>query len=58
MGGGYVERDDEQHISGKGMLIDLTTPAIKWGNGNFAVDENGNVTLAGDIIWGAGASPT
>lgn len=30
-----------------GMLIDLTTPQIKYGNGNFKVDENGHVTAKG-----------
>ena len=26
-----------------GMLIDLSEPAIKWGNGNFSVDKNGYI---------------
>ena len=30
-----------------GMQIDLTTPSIKWGNGNFSVDSNGYGTLKG-----------
>ena len=30
-----------------GMLIDLTTPMIEWGNGNFKVDENGHITAKG-----------
>ena len=30
-----------------GMLIDLTTPKIEWGNGNFSVDENGHITAKG-----------
>ena len=30
-----------------GMLIDLTTPRIEWGNGNFVVDENGHLTAKG-----------
>ena len=43
-GGGY-ELDNET-----GMVINLTTPYIKWGNGNFEVDADGlikaiNVTL-------------
>lgn len=29
------------------MLIDLTTPRIEWGNGNFVVDENGHLTAKG-----------
>ena len=31
----------------QGMLIDLTTPRIEWGNGNFVVDENGHLTAKG-----------
>ena len=30
-----------------GMLIDLTTPLIEWGSGNFKVDENGYITAKG-----------
>ena len=31
----------------QGMLIDLTTPLIEWGNGNFKVDVNGHITAKG-----------
>lgn len=31
----------------QGMLIDLTTPEIRFGNGNFIVDSDGHGTLAG-----------
>lgn len=31
----------------QGMLIDLTAPEIRFGNGNFVVDESGHVTAAG-----------
>ena len=31
----------------QGMLIDLTTPKIEWGNGNFSVDVNGHITAKG-----------
>ena len=31
----------------QGMLIDLTTPKIEWGNGNFSVDENGYLVAKG-----------
>lgn len=34
--------------SGKGMIIDLSTPQIGFGSGNFTVDENGNITARGD----------
>lgn len=30
-----------------GMLIDLTTPLIEWGNGNFKVDVDGHLTAKG-----------
>lgn len=33
--------------SNDGMLIDLNTPRIVWGNGNFSVDENGHLTAKG-----------
>ena len=31
----------------KGMLIDLTTPEIRFANGNFQVDKDGNLTARG-----------
>ena len=31
----------------QGMLIDLTTPKIEWGNGNFSVNENGYLVAKG-----------
>lgn len=30
-----------------GMLIDLSTPCINWGNGHFSVDQNGYLTADG-----------
>lgn len=33
--------------SNSGMIIDLNTPRIVWGNGNFIVDENGHLTAKG-----------
>lgn len=33
--------------AGKGMLIDLTEPEIRWGNKNFSVDKNGYITAQG-----------
>ena len=39
---------DTQDPSKKyGMLIDLTSARIVWGNGNFSVDENGHITAKG-----------
>lgn len=32
---------------GAGMLIDLSTPQIRWGNGNFSVNENGHLVAQG-----------
>lgn len=31
----------------KGALIDLTTPQIRWGNGNFKVNQDGHITAKG-----------
>ena len=42
--GNYVE--DEEN--GSGMLIDLTTPEIKYGNGNFSVDKDGRLIARGN----------
>ncbi len=33
--------------AGAGMLIDFTTPEIRFGNGNFVVDQYGNTSIAG-----------
>ena len=33
--------------SGEGMLIDLTTPGIRFGNGNFVVNDSGHLTAKG-----------
>ena len=33
--------------AGEGMLIDLTTPEIRFGNGHFKVDSSGNLYAAG-----------
>lgn len=38
--------------AGAGMLIDLTSPRISFGNGNFTVDASGNVSLTGDLKAG------
>ena len=35
-----------------GMLIDLTTPEIKWGNNKFKVDSTGKLTATGADIGG------
>ena len=32
-------------VNNSGMLIDLTTPAIRWGNGNFAIDADGHMIV-------------
>lgn len=39
-GGNYIEGES-------GLLIDLTTPAIKFGSGNFEVSPEGNLTAKG-----------
>ena len=35
------------NLNGQGMLIDLTTPEIRFGNGNFIVTKDGYVTARG-----------
>lgn len=56
--GGIIEGGAYSEDNKTGMRINLLEPSIKWGNGNFQVDKNGNVILNGDIKWGANASPT
>ena len=38
---------DSGNISGAGMMIDLTTPEIRFGNGNFVVNSSGHLTAKG-----------
>lgn len=50
--GNYFETDDEGNIdysktTGKGMLIDLTTPEIRFGSEGFVVDANGRLHVGG-----------
>ena len=40
------------HDYGSGMIIDLTSPAIAFGSGNFYVEPNGQVTAAAGHIAG------
>ena len=35
------------NYNNQGLLIDLTTPQIKYGNGNFVVNSNGHITAKG-----------
>lgn len=44
---------NESNEKGGGLLIDLTTPAIRYGNGNFEVDANGNLTAINANISGS-----
>lgn len=37
----------ETNENKQGMLIDLTTPAIRWGNGNFSVNTDGHLIAKG-----------
>lgn len=43
-GGGYIPNEQEN----VGLLIDLEEPRIKWGNGNFEVDSQGNTIIKGN----------
>ena len=43
----------ESNWKGEGMLIDLSTPEIRFGNGNFVVNSEGKITaLGGGFIGG------
>lgn len=46
---GFPRSYEEFNENGAGMLIDLDTPEIKFGNGNFYIDEEGNMILQ-DLI--------
>ena len=50
--GGYFASDPNGNINynkktGNGMLIDLSTPSIEYGNGNFKVNSSGHLTAKG-----------
>lgn len=45
--GNKAGRDGENQDAETGMLIDLTTPGIYFGNGNFSVDKYGKITAKG-----------
>lgn len=44
---GLPKRYTDNNYAGKGMLIDLTTPQILWGNGNFEVNDKGHLVAKG-----------
>lgn len=48
----YNYEDKSGNCSGKGMLINLTKPEILFGNGNFKVNENGQLTAQAGKIAG------
>ena len=50
-GGNYIQATGT--TAGSGMLIDLTTPEIKFGSGNFSVDSSGHLNATGATISGA-----
>jgi hypothetical protein len=41
---GLPKSYEKTNYNTEGMLIDLTTPEIRFGSGNFSVDENGSLT--------------
>jgi len=50
--GEYFASDPNGNINynkktGNGMLIDLSTPSIEYGNGNFKVNSSGHLTAKG-----------
>ena len=44
---GLPTKYDASNYNGAGLLVDLTTPQIVFGNGNFKVDEHGWLTAKG-----------
>lgn len=50
---GFPKSYDEDNVSGNGLLIDLATPEIRYGNKNFWVDKDGNLTC-GEMITSDG----
>lgn len=43
--------------NGSGMQINLTKPEIRWGSGNFVVNENGHLTAVNGIFSGSFKAP-
>lgn len=50
---GFPINYSDSNKNGRGMLIDLATPQIVFGSGNFQVDEDGNVTC-GEMLTSRG----
>lgn len=50
---GFPLNYTDSNMSGEGLLIDLATPEIKYGNENFLVDKDGNITC-GEMITSEG----
>lgn len=48
--GGKIYGGNYSIDNNSGMVIDLQTPEIAWGNGNFKVDKDGNVTSKGEFL--------
>lgn len=44
---GNFYKDDGRTKANEGLLIDLTTPTIEFGSGNFKVNEHGHITAKG-----------
>lgn len=43
---------DSSNYNGQGLLIDLTTPEIRFGSGNFVVNKDGHIVAEGGEIAG------
>ncbi len=52
---GLPNNYNSSNEAGQGLLIDLTTPEIRFGNGNFKVDDNG-VYIRGNFVLENGTS--
>lgn len=46
---GFPKNYLDANLNNQGMLIDLDTPEIKYGDGNFKIDKDGNVKI-GNVI--------
>lgn len=44
---GFPSSYEEKNYNSEGMIIDLQTPSIKYGNGNFSVNKDGYITAKG-----------
>ena len=49
---GFPKNYENSNVNTEGMLIDLTTPGIRFGSKNFTIDDKGNITAKSGTIGG------